>query len=117
MSSHRAVTVALTILPSCGQALCSRVRQSIHRHKRRREIHGPASPARVITRGRDKAADEGKRLIDTNGIVRSAKVLRSIPLLDAAAIEAVKGWRYMPSTRDGVAVPILMTVTVNFTIQ
>ena len=56
-------------------------------------------------------------LIDTDGVVRSAKVLRSIPLLDAAAIEAVKGWRYLPSTRGGMAVPVLMTVTVNFTIQ
>ena len=53
-------------------------------------------------------------IVDTAGTVRSAKVLRSIPLLDAAAIEAVKGWRYDPST---VPVPIVMTVTVNFTIQ
>jgi TonB family protein len=56
-------------------------------------------------------------LIDTRGVVRSAKVLRSIPLLDAAAVEAVSGWRYEPPTRDGVPVPVLMTVTVNFTIQ
>lgn len=56
-------------------------------------------------------------LIDTHGVVRSAKVLRSIPLLDAAAVEAVTGWRYEPPTRDGVPVPVLMTVTVNFTIQ
>ena len=56
-------------------------------------------------------------VIDTNGVVRSAKVLRSIPLLDAAAVEAVKAWRFAPAVREGVAVPVVMTVTVNFTLQ
>ena len=56
-------------------------------------------------------------VIDTNGVVRSAKVLRSIPLLDAAAVEAVKAWRFAPAVRDGVAIPVVMTVTVNFTLQ
>jgi len=53
-------------------------------------------------------------VIDTSGTVRSAKVLRSIPLLDAAAVEAVKGWRFDPAT---LGVPVVMTVTVNFTMQ
>ena len=56
-------------------------------------------------------------VIDTNGTVRSAKVLRSVPLLDAAAVEAVKAWRFTPVLRDGVPIPVLMTVTVNFTLQ
>jgi protein TonB len=41
-------------------------------------------------------------------------VLRSIPLLDAAAIKAVQGWRYTPTTLNGVPVPVLMTITVQF---
>lgn len=56
-------------------------------------------------------------LIDTQGNVRSARVLRSIPGLDEAALDAVKQWQFTPTLRDGVAVPVVMTVTVNFTIQ
>jgi TonB family protein len=56
-------------------------------------------------------------LIDTQGDVRSAHVLRSIPLLDQAALDAVQQWRFEPTVLDGKAVPVLMTVTVNFTLQ
>jgi protein TonB len=41
-------------------------------------------------------------------------VLRSIPQLDQAAIEAVKQWTFTPTLLNGVPVPIVMTVTVNF---
>ena len=46
-----------------------------------------------------------------------AKVLRSIPLLDSAALEAVKQWEFTPTLLNGVPVPVIMTVTVNFTLQ
>jgi protein TonB len=55
--------------------------------------------------------------IGPDGRVQDAKVLRSIPLLDAAAIDAVKQWVYTPTTLNGVPVPVIMTVTVNFTLQ
>jgi protein TonB len=55
--------------------------------------------------------------IGPNGSVQEAKVLRSIPLLDAAALEAVKQWQFTPTTLNGVPVPVIMTVTVNFTLQ
>ena len=55
--------------------------------------------------------------IDTQGTVVSAKVLRSIPLLDAAALEAVGQWRFTPALLNGVAVPVIMTVTVRFTLR
>ena len=42
------------------------------------------------------------------------RVLRSIPLLDAAAIEAVKQWQYEPMIVNGKAIPIPLTVTVPF---
>jgi len=44
------------------------------------------------------------------------RVLRSIPLLDQAAMEAVRQFEYTPTVINGVAVPVLMTVTVNFTL-
>jgi protein TonB len=55
--------------------------------------------------------------IDAAGNVGDARVLRSIPLLDQAAIDAVKQWQYEPTLLNGTAVPVIMTVTVNFTLQ
>lgn len=56
-------------------------------------------------------------IIGTDGAVRDARVLRSIPLLDDAALKAVKQWRYTPTTLNGVPVAVLMTVTVTFALQ
>jgi protein TonB len=55
--------------------------------------------------------------IGPTGTVQDAKVLRSIPLLDAAALDAVRQWQFTPTTLNGVPVPVIMTVTVNFTLQ
>jgi protein TonB len=52
--------------------------------------------------------------ISPQGKVTDVKILRGIPLLDAAAIEAVKQWVYTPTLLNGVPVPVIMTVTVNF---
>lgn len=54
-------------------------------------------------------------VIDTDGAVKQARVLRSVPLLDAAAVETVKQWRFEPTLLNGNPVPVIMTVTVNFT--
>jgi protein TonB len=55
--------------------------------------------------------------IGADGRVKDTKVLRSIPLLDQAAVDAVKQWRFTPTLLNGVPVPVIMTVTVNFTLQ
>ncbi len=55
--------------------------------------------------------------IDEFGTVRDVRVLRSIPLLDRAAIDAVSKWRYTPTRLNGVAVPIRLTVTVSFALH
>ena len=55
--------------------------------------------------------------IDPTGAVRDIKVLRSVPELDQAAIDAVEQWRWEPTLVDGEPVSILMTVTVNFTLR
>ena len=55
--------------------------------------------------------------IGPDGKVKDAKVLRSIPLLDQAALDAVKQWEFTPTLLNGVPVPVIMTVTVNFTLQ
>jgi TonB family protein len=56
-------------------------------------------------------------IIDAQGAVADVRVLRSVPLLDEAAIEAVRQWRYEPVIVDGAATPVRMTVTVNFTLN
>ena len=52
--------------------------------------------------------------IGAEGKVTKVTVLRGIPLLEAAAIEAVEQWVYAPTLLNGVPVPVIMTVTVNF---
>ena len=56
-------------------------------------------------------------VINERGEVGRIKVLRSVPLLDNAAITAVQQWRYTPTLLNGVPVSVLMTITVNFTLQ
>jgi protein TonB len=56
-------------------------------------------------------------LIGEDGSVRDAKVLRSVPLLDTSALEAVRQWRFTPTLLNGVPVQVIMTVTVTFTLN
>ena len=53
-------------------------------------------------------------VIAPDGAVRDAKILRSIPLLDRAALDAVAKWRYEPTLLNGVPVPVIIVVAVNF---
>lgn len=53
-------------------------------------------------------------MIAENGDVRAVKVLGSVPLLDQAAIDAVRQWRFTPTTLNGQPVPVIMSVTVFF---
>jgi protein TonB len=55
-------------------------------------------------------------LIGTNGKVTNARVLRSIPLLDQAALDALMQWEFTPTMLNGQPVPVLMTMTVRFTL-
>jgi TonB family protein len=56
-------------------------------------------------------------IIDDAGQVAAARVLRSIPLLDQAALAAVEQWAFTPTLLNGVPSPVLMTVTVNFLLE
>jgi protein TonB len=55
-------------------------------------------------------------IVNENGEVQSVKVLRSIPLLDNAAIAAVQQWRYSPVVLNGTRVPFILTVVMSFNI-
>ena len=56
-------------------------------------------------------------LIAEDGSVRDVKVLRSVPLLDTAATDAVRQWRFTPTLLNGVPVQVIMSVTVTFTLN
>lgn len=88
-------------------------------------VGGNVRPPRKIHDVRPAVPDEATRTgihgivileitIDVDGTVKDARVLRSIPMLDAAALEAVRLWRYDPTTVDGKAMPVILTVSVNF---
>lgn len=52
--------------------------------------------------------------IDPRGHVADVRVVAGHPLLNDAAVAAVRQWRYTPTRLNGVPVPVLMTVTVRF---
>jgi TonB family protein len=53
-------------------------------------------------------------VIDPAGDVVDARIMRSIPMLDEAALQAVRNWHFQPTIMNGQPVPVRMTVTVNF---
>ena len=58
-----------------------------------------------------------KAVLGADGRVREARILRSIRLLDAAAIAAVEQWKFTPTLLNGQPVPVVMTVTVVFSLR
>jgi len=65
-----------------------------------------------------KAKVEGKVVIEATiniaGDVKEAKVLQGHPLLQQAAVEAIKQWKYEPYIVEGEKKPVQFTVMVNF---
>jgi len=56
-------------------------------------------------------------LIDANGRVTTMKVISGPALLHQAAMEALRQWKYQAATLDGKAVPMHLTVTIQFRLQ
>jgi TonB family protein len=54
---------------------------------------------------------------DENGNVVEVKVLRSVPLLDQAAVDAVKQWKYEPFLSKGKPTPVVFSVGVTFRLR
>jgi protein TonB len=55
--------------------------------------------------------------VETDGRVGRARVMRSIPLLDQAALDAVQQWEFEPTLLNGAPVAVVMTVTIQFALQ
>ena len=56
-------------------------------------------------------------IIGKDGRVRDARVVRSQPLFDLAALDAVREWRYTPTLLNGEPVEVILTVAVTFALN
>ena len=53
-----------------------------------------------------------------DGLVKGVEVTRSLGFgLDEKAAEAVRKWKFSPATRNGIAVPVYVSVLVNFSLR
>ena len=53
--------------------------------------------------------------IDVTGRVTEVRIIRSIPLLDNAALDAVRQWEFEPVVIDGIGrVPTIAALAVSF---
>jgi protein TonB len=56
-------------------------------------------------------------LIDANGRVTTMKVVSGPTLLHQAAMDSLRQWKYQPASLNGNAVPMHLTVTIQFRLQ
>jgi periplasmic protein TonB len=71
----------------------------------------------IARRARVEGTVVMEAVLDTSGRVTQLHVMKSVPLLDQAALDAVRQWRYTPSVYAGRPVSVLMTITIRFTLQ
>lgn len=89
------------------------------------DVKAPVATYRVdpaYTEVARKARIEGiviiEAIIDQNGNVTDARILKGLPLgLDQAALEAVKKWKFRPGTLNGQPVPVIYNLTVVYRLQ
>jgi TonB family protein len=56
-------------------------------------------------------------LVDERGRVADARVVRSIPLLDQAALDAARQWEFTPTVVNGETVPVLVMLEMTFALK
>lgn len=56
-------------------------------------------------------------VIGTDGRPTCLRVLKSVPLLDQAAIDAVSRWEFTPALRDGAPTPARISMEVTFSLR
>ncbi len=81
-----------------------------------RRFGNPAYPAEATAAGIEGLVT-AEITVNEQGIVTDARVLNSNPVLDEAALKAVREWRYDPTLVNDKPVPVKMTVTVNFSLN
>jgi protein TonB len=56
-------------------------------------------------------------VVNENGEVYEARVVRGHPLLNLAAVDAVRQWKFKPTLMNGEPVPVLGTIAVSFNLR
>ena len=83
--------------------------------RRRSKTPRPVYPAGALSdQARGTVVVEAT--VGVDGKVAGARVIRSIPQLDEAALEAVRQWEFLPARMNGAPVAVIITVVVNFAI-
>jgi TonB family protein len=95
-----------------GQTTTVRVGGAIKEPRKIRHVP-PIYPADAVAAGVEGVVAL-EAIIATDGTVKNLTVLRSVPMLDEAALTAVRLWGFTPTLLNGVPVEVVMTVTVNF---
>lgn len=92
------------------------------------KAEGKIKPPRLLKKVEPKYPEEARKAgvegvvilsvrTDKKGNIENVMVLRSIPLLNEAAIDAIKQWKYEPLILDGKPCPVVFTVTVVFKLK
>ena len=92
------------------------------------EIGPGMKPPQVTKSGRPRYTPEALKakiqgtvmlqiVVGTNGKVRDARVIRSIPMLDEGALAAAREWEFTPTVVDGKPVPVLLTLELDFNVK
>ena len=76
----------------------------------------PAYPRLAVT-ARVQGAVKIEAIISRDGFIRDARVVSGHPLLVAAALDAVRQWRYRPTILNDEPVEVALALEVNFTLS
>jgi protein TonB len=76
----------------------------------------PTYPA-LAREVRVQGAVELRAIISKTGTIENLVIVRGHPMLSAAAIEAVRQWRYRPYLLNGEPIEVETEITVNFTLS
>jgi protein TonB len=71
----------------------------------------------IARRARVQGVVVMEAVINKDGAIDSLRVVSGNPLLNQAAVDAVKQWRYRPTLLNGEPVDVVTTITVTFTFQ
>ena len=89
-----------------------RVGEGIDRPRKIKDVKPVYPPAAMAARVGGNVLIEAT--IGADGKVHNTRVLKSIPILDDAALHAVRQWEFDPGRRNGVAVDVTMVIVVTF---
>jgi protein TonB len=108
-------TVGGTLMPGSTAAPPMRVGGGIEPPRKIKDVRPVYPQSALADQSRGTVLIEA--VVGTDGKVHDAKIIHSVPLLDQAALDAVRQWEFVPSRLNGVPVAVIITVIVQFAIH